>query len=114
MPVVGHAFVGMAVAISTRPPEPDRSAGASAGGALWLAVAVGLSYLPDVVTQLLLLVGWRDGGLLGHSVLFAVTTSAVVAATLRRLTRVSIGRAFATSLLAILLHDLFDLLEATD
>jgi hypothetical protein len=77
MPVLGHTFVGLAIAVSTRPfarrhPKPP---GTGATSELWLPAVVTLAYLPDIVAQLGVLAGWSESRLLGHSALFAVAVS---------------------------------------
>ena len=102
MPVLGHAFVGLAIGISTRPSaqRPSETVGMGAASISWLPAVVTLAYLPDIVAQLGLLAGWSDSRLLGHSVIFAVAVSPAIAAVLRRLARVSFARAFVTALLS--------------
>jgi tetratricopeptide (TPR) repeat protein len=77
-------------------------------------VVVFLAYVPDIVTQIGFLAGWSKGRLLGHSVVLAVTASLAIAALLVRLAAVSFTRAFLTSLVSLLLHDVLDLAQATD
>jgi hypothetical protein len=116
MPVLGHAFAGLAIGVFTRPPARGHSEppGIASALVLWVPAAVTLAYLPDIVAQLGLLAGWSDGRLLGHSVIFAVAVSPAVAAVLMGLTRVSFSRAFTTVLLSLLVHDILDLAQATD
>jgi heme exporter protein D len=116
MPVLGHAFVGLAIGVSTRPSARGRSEppGIGAASALWLPAVVVLAYLPDIVAQLGLIAGWSDSRLLGHSVLFAVAVSPAIAAVLVRLARVSFTRAFVTALVSLIVHDVLDLAQATD
>jgi len=114
--VLGHAFVGLAIGVSTRPPGREHSAspGIGAASALWLPAVVTLAYLPDIVAQLAIIAGWSDGRLLGHSVLFAVAVSPAIAVVLMWLAKVSILRAFVTALVSLLVHDVLDLAQATD
>jgi membrane-bound metal-dependent hydrolase YbcI (DUF457 family) len=116
MPVLGHAFVGLAIGLSTRPDVHDerRASRVEAGSALWVPAAVTLSYLPDVVSHVALLAGWSDGRLLGHSVFFAVAASLPMAALLMRLAAVSFARALSCALVSVLMHDVLDLAQATD
>ena len=116
MPVLGHAFAGLAIGVTTRPPAPERSEPAAirAMTALWLPAVVTLAYLPDIVAQLGLIAGWSDSRLLGHSVMFGVAASAACAAGLMRLAKVSFTRAFVTTLVSVLGHDALDLGQATD
>jgi len=116
MPVLGHAFVGLAIGVSTRRSGREQSAppGIGAAWALWLPAVVTLAYLPDIVAQLGVIAGWSDGRLLGHSVLFAVAVSPAIAVVLMWLARVSVIRAFVTALVSLLVHDVLDLAQATD
>jgi membrane-bound metal-dependent hydrolase YbcI (DUF457 family) len=115
MPVLGHAFVGLTIGVSTKPSARGRSGpGTGTASALWLPAVVVLAYLPDIVAQLGLIAGWSDSRLLGHSVLFAVAVSPAIAAVLMRLARVSFPRAFVISLVSLLVHDILDLVQATD
>jgi hypothetical protein len=115
MPLLGHAFVGLAIGVSTKPSARGRSGpGIGTASALWLPAVLVLAYLPDIVAQLGLIAGWSDGRLLGHSVLFAVAVSPVMAAVLARLAGVSFTRAFVTALVSLLVHDVLDLGQATD
>jgi len=99
MPVLGHAFVGLAIGVSTRPstrayaepPGIDTSV-------LWLPAVVALAYLPDIVAQLGHLAGWSDSRLLGHSLVFALAVSPAIAVVLTWLARASFARAFVTAL----------------
>ena len=116
MPVLGHAFVGLAIAVSTRPSAEEPSEPPSAGTAsvLWVPAVVILAYFPDIVAQLGLLAGWSAARLLGHSVIFAMAVSPAISAVLMRLTRVPFARAFLTALLSLLAHDVLDVAQATD
>jgi hypothetical protein len=116
MPALGHAFVGLAIGVSTKPSARGHSEppGIGAASALWLPAVVALAYLPDIVAQLGVIAGWSDSRLLGHSVMFAVVVSPAIAAVLVRLTGVSFTRAFITALVSLLVHDVLDLGQATD
>jgi hypothetical protein len=82
MPVLGHAFVGAATALSV-PPARARSGDGSAeplrGATLWLPLMVVLAYLPDIAAQLALLVEWPDAREVTHSLLIGIVVSPVVA-----------------------------------
>lgn len=108
MPVIGHAFVGMATALSARPPQAARAV------ATWMPAMVGLAYLPDIANQLAQLAGLGNARLVTHSLVFAVLASAAVAWPWSRFAGFSFRRAMGLSLLSILIHDLLDLLQATD
>jgi len=116
MPVLGHAFVGLAIGMASRPPAEDRAQapGASGKSEVWLPAVVLLAYLPDIIGQLGLAAGWGEGRLLGHSVLFAVAISPAIAIVLAPLATVSFARAIVTSLVSLLAHDVLDLAQATD
>jgi len=116
MPVLGHAFAGLVIGVSTEPSARGRSEppGIGAPSALWLPAVVVLAYLPDIVAQLGLIAGWSDSRLLGHSVIFAVAVSPAIAVVLMRVARVSFPRAFITALVSLLVHDALDLGQATD
>jgi membrane-bound metal-dependent hydrolase YbcI (DUF457 family) len=116
MPVLGHAFVGLAIGMSSTPAARggSRADRVKSRSALWLAVVVTLAYLPDIVAQIGLLLGWSNSRLLGHCVLFALAVSPVVAALLWRAAAVPFVRAFVTSLISLLVHDGLDLAQTTD
>lgn len=116
MPVIGHAFVGLATASCTgRSTTTPRSVPvAPRGFALWLLIVVTLAYLPDVMSQLLSLAGWRHARVASHSLLFALVASALIVPALTRLVPLSYRRAFAISLFSIAAHILLDALQATD
>jgi hypothetical protein len=113
MPVLGHAFAGFAIGVSTTPSARGHSEPPGIW-VLWLPAVVTLAYLPDIMAQLCLLAGWSDGRLLGHSVMFAVAASPAIAAVLMRLAGVSFVRAFVTALVSLVVHDVLDLAQATD
>src|SRR5207253_10666119 len=116
MPVLGHAVVGLAIGMATRPPARADShrPGVEVASVLWLPAVVVLAYLPDIITQVGVFAGWSDARLLGHSILFAVTASAAIAAPLSRVAAVSFHRAFIISLVSLVIHDVLDLAQATD
>src|SRR5262245_756925 len=96
MPVLGHAFVGLATAMTVRP-----SRQAVLGAALWTPVLVGLAYLPDIAAQAGLLLGLSEPRIATHSVLAAVVASAIVAMPLAWLAGISARRAFLIALVSI-------------
>jgi membrane-bound metal-dependent hydrolase YbcI (DUF457 family) len=110
MPVVGHAFVGVATALSVPPKEKveDSKAG------WWLSALVGLAYLPDIVGHGSTLLGLRDSRVLSHSLPFALVASAVLAFGLVAAFGVGYWRAAAIALGSILGHDILDLLQRSD
>src|SRR5262245_19534939 len=116
MPVLGHAFAGLAIGVATKP-STRRGAqprGIGASSLWWLPAVVTLAYLPDIVGQLGLAAGWSDARLLGHSVMFALAVSPAIAAMLVWMTPASFLRAFVIALVSLLVHDALDLAQATD
>jgi len=116
MPVLGHAFAGLAIGVCTKPSarQPSQRPAVEAVALLWLPTVVTLAYLPDIVAQLGLIAGSNDGRLLGHSVTFGVAVSTAVAAVLMPLAKLSFARSFVTVLVSVLGHDALDLAQATD
>jgi membrane-bound metal-dependent hydrolase YbcI (DUF457 family) len=114
MPVLGHAFVGLATAIYTSPARPGTFSPRSMGLDLWTLALLCLAYLPDILSQILSLAGWPEARFMTHSVLSAVVASLLLAWPLSRLSRFSFAKAFALSLATLLFHDLLDLLQSTD
>lgn len=109
MPVLGHAFVGIATAMYTKP-----ATGRSVGLSFWMPTVIGLAYLPDIVHQVGLLFGVAGLRAVSHSVLFAVVVSVPAAVGLAKLASTSVKRAFLVSVISILIHDGLDFLQATD
>lgn len=114
MPVLGHAFMGLAIGILTKPERAAHPSSRPLVSELWFAITLVLAYLPDIVTQLTQFTGWRDARVVSHSVLFALIASALIAPPLSRMSSVSLRRCFGISLFSILLHDLLDLAQSTD
>src|SRR5215210_5145122 len=88
MPVIGHAFVGLATADIFEPPTA-RGSRASITSALWLPIVVCLAYLPDIVTQAGPIVGWSRASLAGHSVPLGIALGGVIGMIWARLTDAS-------------------------
>ncbi len=116
MPVLGHALVGLAIGMCTKPSREVSSSSGSASFAyaLWVPVAVALAYLPDVTGQLILVAGWSEARAMSHSVLFAIVASGAIAPALARMVQCSPRRVFVLALVSVLVHDLLDLAQATD
>jgi membrane-bound metal-dependent hydrolase YbcI (DUF457 family) len=113
MPVIGHAFVGLATAARFQP-VPGRRATSSLGRALWMPLLVILAYFPDLIGQAGLAFGWAHASLAGHSILLGAIAGLVVGLLWTRLFGGSARFAIALAIGSILLHDLLDLLQATD
>lgn len=114
MPVLGHAFVGAATAIYTNPSGKGTPSLRPLELELWTLVLLCLAYLPDILSQILKLIGWPEARLMTHSILFAFGVSLLIAGPLSRLAGFSFSKAFVLSLATILFHDLLDLLQSTD
>lgn len=108
MPVVGHAFVGLATAMCVEPAPRERIR-----TPFWSPFIVAVAYLPDIVNQIAMLLGTRDHSVITHSVLFALVVSPVIAACAAWLAAVALRRALVVTLVTILLHDVLDLLQCT-
>jgi len=114
MPVVGHAFVGVATAwsIPPGPKAPEAEPGPSPGA--WLAALVGLAYLPDIVGHGSMLIGLGDARVASHSVLFALLATAALTPFVARGFGVAGGRAAAIVFGSVLGHDVLDFLQGSD
>lgn len=112
MPVIGHTFAGILIAQEFEPAGPRNPwpVGPTTR-ALWIPAIVGLSYLPDVVTQIGLWMGYRSAQSAGHSIVLGIAAGAILGvvwawasgASVRVLTTLAIG--------SIVLHDVLDLLQ---
>ncbi len=109
MPVIGHAFVGLATAMCTRPRRASL-----VGVALWTPVVVGLAYLPDVVRQVVASGDAAEKRLVTHSLPCAVAAALVAAPGLARLGRRGFAGGFAIALGLILSHVVLDILQGSD
>ena len=114
MPVLGHAVAGWATAKVLRPSLGPSARAGTLADALWVPIVVVLAYLPDIVSQFVLLTGRDDGRLVGHSVPLAVIGAPLLAALLSRGLRLPYGRALLVTLFSVLFHDCLDLLQSTD
>lgn len=112
MPVIGHAFVGLATAREFRPPHAGRAAAMS--DVAWLPMVMALAYLPDIITQLGSLAGWPTANLAGHSAPIGVALGTGIGMVWARLARRPAPLLVAVAVGSILTHDLLDLLQATD
>ncbi len=110
MPVVGHAFVGLAVAAVSLPRGTTSAVAARPGQ--WALVLVLLSYAPDLAAQAGAFLRTPAAAAASHSVAFALFVSAGLAPAITRLTGTETWRAFGVALLSIALHDLMDVLQS--
>lgn len=107
MPVVGHAFVGLATGLVTRP------RGASAWtSALWVPGMVALAYLPDISDQMVLLLGWGYRPSISHSLMFLAISSAVVGIPLARTMRSRYRRGMGVVLFSVAAHLALDVMQS--
>jgi membrane-bound metal-dependent hydrolase YbcI (DUF457 family) len=117
MPLLGHAFVGLATGIAIAPfpaGHPPATARERVARALWLPTTVVLAYLPDVATGVGILLGTSHWHVIGHSVLFAVLVSPVLAMLGAAMGRLPLARIGAVALGSVLAHDLLDMAQSTD
>jgi membrane-bound metal-dependent hydrolase YbcI (DUF457 family) len=115
MPVIGHAFVGLATAIQCEPQSGrDGRPLPPAAVALWIPTVVVVSYLPDVIAQFGSMVGLSRAGLVGHSLLVGIVAGAVIGGAWARASGASLVRILSVTIGSILVHDLLDVLQATD
>lgn len=116
MPVVGHAFVGLAVGMWTHPETTATRLSSSnvVGRALWTPLIVGLSYLPDILAQLAVLLSGRDIRHVTHAIPVALVLAAALTAPFSRLRQGGAYSTFLLILVCLLLHDVLDILQTTD
>jgi len=115
MPVIGHAFVGLATAIQYEPQSRRNGRPLSPTAiALWVPGVVGAAYLPDLVTQVGSIAGISRAGLAGHSLLIGVAAGAVIALAWAVASGASFVRILAVTIGSVLVHDALDILQATD
>jgi hypothetical protein len=112
MPVIGHTFAGILIAQEFEPagPRNPRPLGPLAR-AFWIPAIVGLSYLPDVVTQIALWMGDRSAQSMGHSIPLGIVAGAIVGVVWARMTGGSTRVLTALAVGSIVLHDVLDLLQ---
>ena len=115
MPVIGHAFVGIIAAHGFEPVGPrNTQVLRPIARTFWTPTIVALAYFPDIVTQLGLMLGFASAKLAGHSMPFGILAGIVIGISWSRVsggsTRLLIGLAIGS----ILLHDVLDLLHASD
>ena len=115
MPVVGHAFVGLAAAVQFEPASRrDGGPLSPLTVACWTPAVLAVSYAPDLITQAGSSFGWTRAGVFGHSLLVALAGGALIGALWARATGISQTRLVALSIGSILAHDFLDLLQSTD
>src|SRR5262249_6846766 len=116
MPVLGHAFVGLATALWAEPeskhlPSAERRVMIPS---LWLPTCVSLAYLPDIVTRFPFFSTLPDARSVTHSLICTFVMSLVISVGLSKLKWFSRGRAFGLVLFSLMTHDVLDILQAED
>lgn len=114
MPLLGHAFTGMATALIVASKSQQNAASQTFPKPFITTSLVTLSYLPDIVSQCALFFNWYDGRQFGHSVLFALLAAPIAGFILSHQTFLTKKQCFLLALSTILLHDLLDILQSTD
>ena len=115
MPLLGHAFTGMATALVLKHDTAATAVDSAHPSIPFLTTSlVVLSYLPDIISQCGLLYGWHDARQLGHSVLFALLIGPAAGLILQQQTTCTRNQCFLIATATILLHDLLDILQSTD
>ena len=112
MPVIGHAFVGIATADVARTWRA-KGGGPSRISGFWVPTFVLLAYLPDLPGVLAPIHWAATGRVIGHSLLFAGVVTPVAAVALVGL-GLPFRAAFGWVLLSVLVHDTLDFAQATD
>lgn len=116
MPLLGHAFVGLATGMAVPPFSQGRPAIAprqQVAAALWIPIAVVLAYLPDLATQAGLVLGLPGARAAGHSALFALAVAPIIAALGAALGGLPPVRLLGVALGSVLLHDVLDVAQST-
>lgn len=113
MPVVGHAFAGLATAIQFGPASAeDRRQPTPLAAAWWAPAIVVASYFPDIVTQVGGALGLPHANSYGHSVDVGAVAGVGLGTAWSLATGTSLGRAVAIACGSILGHDFLDVLQA--
>jgi len=115
MPVVGHAFVGLATAMQFGP-APVRDAGeptATVSG-WWAPAVVVASYFPDIITQIGGAFGLPQANAYGHSLGMAALGGLALGGVWSSAAGTPLVRAVVIASGSILGHDLLDLIQAAD
>ncbi len=115
MPVVGHAFAGLATAVQFGPASVRDPRQPTAGASAWWAPAVvAAAYLPDIVTQVGGAVGVSHANAYGHSPALGVIAGLALGSAWSAAAGTSLIRAVVIATGSILGHDLLDAVQAMD
>src|SRR5687767_15084949 len=109
MPVIGHAFLGLAFAVATQPLQPPRL-GVQRLHSSWVVLFVVLGYLPDVGTQVFREAGLPNARAMSHSIVFGLAAAAAAGIVGWRIGWPHAGLFTAASVWA---HDLADVLQGS-
>ena len=113
MPVVGHAFVGLATAMQFGPASVrDRRQPTPIASAWWAPAVVVASYFPDIVTQVGGAVGVSHANAYGHSLAVGVVAGAALGGIWSAAAGTPLTRAVVIAIGSILGHDVLDVLQA--
>lgn len=116
VPVLGHGLVGLALGVWTQPSAYGGTPGtpSHARSVWWTPLIIGVSYGPDICSQLTLVVTGVDVRQITHALPCALVMALVGMRMFAQLTNTSPWRTFVCTLTALILHNLLDLLQATD
>jgi membrane-bound metal-dependent hydrolase YbcI (DUF457 family) len=111
LPVVGHAFVGAATALATRGSGSESRPSARP---FWVPSLVAFAYLPDLPGAFVPAAWFGEARAFGHSILFAALAGGPLGYALAGWARIPVRRGLAIALFSLVIHDVLDLLQATD
>lgn len=115
MPVVGHAFAGLATAMQFAPASAhDRRQPTSVASALWAPAVVAASYFPDIVTQLGDVLGLPHPNYYAHQPAIGLAAGILLGGLWSWLAGTPVLRAMAIAVGCVLGHDLLDDIQSRD
>jgi hypothetical protein len=115
MPVVGHAFAGLATAMQFGPASThDRRQPGPTASAWWVPAVVATSYFPDIVTQVGGAVGVSHANYYGHLPAVGAIAGVALGYVWSLLAGTPAVRAIVIAVGCVLGHDFLDLLQGTD
>jgi hypothetical protein len=115
MPVIGHAFAGLATALQFEPAAAGETRQpAPLARAWWAPAVVATSYFPDIVTQVGGVLGAPHANAYGHSFAVGALAGVGLGIAWSRSTGTSLTRGIAIATGSIFGHDVLDILQSTD
>lgn len=115
MPVVGHAFAGLATAMQFGPASArNRRQPTALASAMWAPAVVATSYFPDIVTQIGGALGATHANYYGHQPALGAAAGVLLGGAWSLSARTPARRAMAIAVGCILGHDLLDFVQATN